>query len=107
MKAAERLVKIVHFIETQGFASVKDLSLQYHVSEMTIRRDLDKLAADDRIIRTYGGGASIPTTTNRDVFGAQSVQGTEDTSSLFCESDVLIVTSMDPKYNPIVLGDGG
>jgi len=107
LKPTERLEKIAYFIETHGFASVKDLSLQCEVSEMTIRRDLDKLAEENRIIRTYGGGAQKPSTPNRISSGSQPVRDEEDASFLFCESDVLITTSFNPKYDPIIFGSGG
>jgi DeoR/GlpR family transcriptional regulator of sugar metabolism len=106
LKAKERLEQIVYFIETHGFGSVKKLSHQFDVSEMTIRRDLDKLAGDHRILRTYGGGAPIPSATNETSSEPQSTQN-DDTSFLFCESDVLITTSFNPKYDPIIFGSGG
>jgi DeoR family transcriptional regulator, fructose operon transcriptional repressor len=106
VKAIERLEKIENFIGTHGFASVKELSRQFSVSEMTIRRDLDKLAENDQIIRTYGGGAPIPSVTNNNFAGVQQTPDEDAASFLFCESDVLITTSYDPKYDPIIFGKG-
>ena len=107
MKADERLEKIVSLIETHGFASVNELSHQFAVSEMTIRRDLDKLAEKERIIRTYGGGAPIPSKTPSESSESQSDRIAENLTSIICESDVLITASLNPKYDPILFESGG
>ena len=46
---------ILDIISTSGFGSVSDLARRLEVSEMTIRRDLDKLEAEGHIRRTHGG----------------------------------------------------
>lgn len=55
MLPLERQVKIRDFLVKNGFASVEDLSKEFHVSEMTIRRDLDELHRQGLIQRIYGG----------------------------------------------------
>ena len=107
MKAKERLENIVSYIETQGFASVNQLSDQFNVSEMTIRRDLDKLSKQNRVLRTYGGGAPIPTNKNKSSYESSPDENADVSSFLFCDSDVLITTSLNPKYDPILFGSGG
>jgi len=43
------------FIAEHGTATIKELSVKYQVSEMTIHRDLNYLEATGRIQKTYGG----------------------------------------------------
>jgi DeoR family fructose operon transcriptional repressor len=107
LKVKERLENIVSYIETLGFASVNQLSQQFNVSEMTIRRDLDKLSEQNRVLRTYGGGAPIPSNKNKLSTEPHSDENDDDSSFLFCDSDVLITTSLNPKYDPILFGGGG
>lgn len=46
MRGIERKLSIMKQIQAEGQASITELSDQYHVSSMTIRRDLLKLAED-------------------------------------------------------------
>ncbi len=107
IKTSERLQKIVSLIEGTGFASVKELSRYFQVSEMTIRRDLNKLAEEERIIRTFGGCAPIPATTDRISPEPQFIQDDEGAISLFCKADVLVTTLFNPKFDPIIFESGG
>jgi DeoR/GlpR family transcriptional regulator of sugar metabolism len=58
MNQSARQAKIAQLIEVDGEVSVPDLADNLDVSEMTIRRDLDSLAQQGRIIRTHGGAAA-------------------------------------------------
>ena len=60
MKNNDRLDQIILAVDKRGFASVRELSQQLSVSEMTIRRDLEKLADRHRVLRVYGGAARVP-----------------------------------------------
>ncbi len=55
MKQSARQARIAEFLEVDGEVSISDLARKLDVSEMTIRRDLDALAAQGGIIRTHGG----------------------------------------------------
>ena len=55
MYKEERRQKILAIIETHGQVDVKELSTQFEVSEMTIRRDLQTLYEQGKIERTHGG----------------------------------------------------
>lgn len=55
MASEQRRTGIVEVLEAEQEASITELSTRFGVSEMTIRRDLDALAADGRVRRTYGG----------------------------------------------------
>jgi DeoR/GlpR family transcriptional regulator of sugar metabolism len=53
--AQQRLDTILDLIYTSGFTSVTEVAQQMSVSEMTIRRDFDKLEAEGLIRRAHGG----------------------------------------------------
>ncbi|MBN1310192.1 MAG: DeoR/GlpR transcriptional regulator [Anaerolineae bacterium] len=57
---AERQQQIITHISRNGRASVAELSHMFGVSEVTIRADLQQLAARDLIVRTHGG--AVPAT---------------------------------------------
>lgn len=50
-----RMEQILDFLSATGFGSVSQLAASLNVSEMTIRRDLDKLETEGKIRRTHGG----------------------------------------------------
>jgi DeoR/GlpR family transcriptional regulator of sugar metabolism len=53
--AEQRRRRILELIQEEGSARVKFLSQLFDVSEPTIRQDLERLEADDFIIRSHGG----------------------------------------------------
>ncbi|WP_295844258.1 DeoR/GlpR family DNA-binding transcription regulator [uncultured Microbacterium sp.] len=55
MLAAERRSRLLAEVRRRGAAAVPDLAETLGVSEMTIRRDLDVLAADGRVDKVRGG----------------------------------------------------
>ncbi|SFJ88867.1 DeoR/GlpR family DNA-binding transcription regulator [Thermoflavimicrobium dichotomicum] len=55
MLSAERRRKIMEKIEEQGTVSINQLAEEFGVSAMTIRRDLDGLEKENKIVRTHGG----------------------------------------------------
>lgn len=55
MFAKERQSKIEQVILERGSASVLKLSRMLGVSEVTVRKDLDQLQKENRIVRTHGG----------------------------------------------------
>lgn len=57
--ARERQEHIVRIIEEHGRARVSDLASQFHVSAVTIRKDLVVLEAGHRLVRTHGGAIAI------------------------------------------------
>ncbi|WP_054951666.1 DeoR/GlpR family DNA-binding transcription regulator [Numidum massiliense] len=50
-----RRQEILDILETTDYAEFSFLSERFSVSEMTIRRDIDKLEDEGKIIRVYGG----------------------------------------------------
>lgn len=53
MKSRHRL--ILELLELRGACTYQELSAQFDVSTMTIRRDVDLLASQGRVIKTLGG----------------------------------------------------
>jgi len=58
-QSLERWGKIVGLVDDHGYLSVKELGHLCSASEITIRRDLEILAENKRILRTHGGAASL------------------------------------------------
>jgi DeoR/GlpR family transcriptional regulator of sugar metabolism/ABC-type sugar transport system substrate-binding protein len=104
MLIKERRVQIVSLIEEQGFVSVKELSEACGVSEMTIRRDLRRLDEEKRVRRTYGGAVpawlpgSPPPLREEKAPSRLQPEGV-----LVDRVDVLIASSVDPRYDKILL----
>ncbi|MCB2128056.1 MAG: DeoR/GlpR transcriptional regulator [Rhodobacteraceae bacterium] len=61
MLAIQRQNLILQTIAKTGFVSVPALAVECAVTEMTMRRDLDRLAEAGKIERTHGGAVAIDT----------------------------------------------
>jgi DeoR/GlpR family transcriptional regulator of sugar metabolism len=106
VKTSARLDQIVSLIDEHSFLTVSELSRYCDVSEMTIRRDLEKLDAMKRIQRTYGGAVSLH---NEKI----EEKGEEETTTPLVEEstetlpldqvDVLIATSVNPYYDNLLI----
>ena len=59
MLAVERIRQIELRVKQDGSARVAELARIFNVTEETIRRDLEKLESQHKIIRSHGGAASI------------------------------------------------
>ena len=57
--ARERQEHIVRIVEEHGRARVADLAPLLRVSAVTIRKDLDMLEREHRIVRTHGGAIAV------------------------------------------------
>lgn len=55
MHAAEREKLILRLVHERGFVSFQELDRQIDASQATLRRDLDKLSGEGRIVRVRGG----------------------------------------------------
>ena len=51
----ERDERVIAYVRARGTVSVEELSGELGVGPSTIRRDLSRLAGEDRLVRTYGG----------------------------------------------------
>src|SRR5206468_9086914 len=59
MHAAEREAAILRLIGDSGFVSFRELERRLDASPATIRRDLERLASESRVVRVHGG-AKLP-----------------------------------------------
>jgi DeoR family transcriptional regulator of aga operon len=55
MSDRDRDERVIGLVRARGTATVEDLSREIGVGPSTIRRDLQRLAGDGRLVRTYGG----------------------------------------------------
>ena len=55
MREAERRVRLVERLRADGRSSIADLADELGVTPSTVRRDLERLSREGRVIRTYGG----------------------------------------------------
>ena len=103
MLIAERLEQIVSLVEDRGFVSVKELSKLCNVSEMTIRRDLERLAEGKYLRRTYGGAVSLrpASALGSDIHRAPLSPQSE--GFLTNRVDVLVATSFDSHSDRVLL----
>ena len=58
MLAAERQARIAHLIARQKTVTVADLCKRFSVSDMTVRRDLQRLEDEGLLVRTHGGAVA-------------------------------------------------
>ncbi|HEX9013314.1 MAG TPA: DeoR family transcriptional regulator, partial [Anaerolineaceae bacterium] len=102
MSLKDRLESIVTLVNDRGYLSVGELSQACRVSEMTVRRDLDRLEKENRLRRTFGGAvpAASPQATAADDLPAAAPADT----ALGERVDVLVTTSVNPSYDTRLLG---
>ncbi len=106
MATQNRLDEIVTLVDNRGFVSVKELSRTFGVSEVTIRRDLQHLHDEGRLLRTYGGAAPPAPSPGRAATSTSSVfEGflASSESSLIEQVDVLVAISLSPHSDAILL----
>ena len=104
MSTDERLDQIVTLLTERGFMPVKQLSELFQVSEVTIRRDLQRLHDEQRVRRTYGGAISLtPTRGVSDTTAHVQTTPVELEGFLTDRVDVLIATSFDDRSDRILV----
>ncbi|SFH80018.1 DeoR/GlpR family DNA-binding transcription regulator [Pisciglobus halotolerans] len=59
MLKKERLSSILEALDTSGVVTVQNIVKELNVSDMTVRRDLEELAHQGKIIRIHGGAQSL------------------------------------------------
>jgi DeoR family L-fucose operon activator len=62
MLVAERWQRIVQLVNERGSIRVTELSELCNVTEETIRRDLDKLESEGKLMRSHGGAITVKET---------------------------------------------
>ncbi len=64
MKQTQRHYAIIELVKQQGYVSTEELVEQFDVSPQTIRRDLNDLAEQNKIMRHHGGAAMPSSSVN-------------------------------------------
>lgn len=78
MLAEQRLENIMQIIKNQGFAEVDKLAGSLNVSEMTIRRDLQKLSEMGLILRKHGGASLLSSVQVENDYALKKSRNQED-----------------------------
>jgi len=68
MTFQRRQQKILQLLEAAGEADIHQLAQELDTSEITVRRDLNRMAEDGRLIRTHGGAMKIDPLMNAQAF---------------------------------------
>lgn len=72
MFKSERQNQIIEILQTNGFATVKEISKLLYTSESSIRRDLTALENKGLVMRSYGGAEIVNSNTNVLPFSTRS-----------------------------------
>ncbi len=81
MLAAERQARILSLVTHQKSVTVAELCKQFSVSDMTIRRDLQRLENEGMLVRTHGG--AVATTPEQDAaFGIREQAQREEKEAI-------------------------
>jgi DeoR/GlpR family transcriptional regulator of sugar metabolism len=96
MREAERRVRLVERLRADGRSTIADLADELGVTPSTVRRDLQGLSREGRIIRTYGGatlgepvarsGAGDPTLGAKRAIGRLAATLVEDGTTIAISS---------------------
>lgn len=78
MLVAERLQKIVELVNERKSIRVSELSEICSVTEETIRRDLDKLEAEGKLLRSHGGAVSIKETHSETPYPVREITNADE-----------------------------
>lgn len=98
MRKQERHELIYSMVQAAGRVRVSDLSTEMAVSEMTVRRDLEELEEQGRLLRVHGGAASATSRSFEPGFAARSQLNVEAkrqigvaTAALIRDGEALII----------------
>ncbi|HYF78746.1 MAG TPA: DeoR/GlpR family DNA-binding transcription regulator [Symbiobacteriaceae bacterium] len=101
MNTSVRRHKIMDYIKRDGQVQVRDLVEQFGVSEMTVRRDLEHLADEGLVVRTYGGAVTAPALTREQPYAAKAAERTSEKERIARRAATLI------RNGDVVLLDAG
>jgi DeoR/GlpR family transcriptional regulator of sugar metabolism len=99
-----RLQEMAALVEQRGFLSVKELSQEFAVSEVTIRRDLQRLHDEHRLLRTFGGAAPlVQPVRSESTNGSAPAMGAVNGSLALDQVDVCVNVSLSPRADTMLL----
>lgn len=90
----ERRNKIIEILERKDYAEVSYLSHHFNVSEMTIRRDLEKLDRDGQVVRVYGGARLVTKSVTEQTFKERS-HTHQNEKAIMAEAAVALIQDGD------------
>ena len=102
MLPEERRLRILQALQERGAVTVRELSQRWGVSSLTVRRDLDHLAAQHLLRRTRGGAVALPGPSTDGQSAAASVDGARARDSITDRVDVLVLTPVGAKASRLV-----
>lgn len=76
--APERRNRLLRIVEARRGARLEELSLALGVSQATVRRDLDELAADGRLRRVHGGAVAVDDRPIEPRFDAKAIEAASE-----------------------------
>ena len=76
--APQRRQRILSIVEARRAARLEELSAALGVSQATVRRDLDELAAEGKVRRVHGGVVAIADRPNEPHFDVKAVEAAEE-----------------------------
>ena len=99
MLALERQRKIIELIQREKTVKVVQLSKQFEVTEETIRRDLEKLAKQGIVQKTYGGALLVSRSEEKEKIGRAIARllGNQETIALDSSTTCLEVAKQLPQ----------
>ncbi|MFP4646689.1 MAG: DeoR/GlpR family DNA-binding transcription regulator [Candidatus Acetothermia bacterium] len=101
MLAKQRRRKIANIVREQGEATTSELSERFSVSEITIRKDLEKLAEQGLIERAHGGAVKRESTVSEPSYEEKASAHMEEKKKIGEKSATLI-----EEDSTILLGNG-
>lgn len=81
---------ILDKLNSQGEISVEQLSAHLNISEVTIRKDLNALENQGKLLRRYGGAIKLPSNTNESII-SQYKQAIAKLASQFIKDNTRII----------------
>ncbi len=102
MKVTERLNQICNYVDERNFISISELSQLISVSEMTIRRDLERLDEEGRLKKTFGGAVSLRSDGNQASKVASFDQPTKLQNTLAERVDVIVMPVINPRFDSLL-----
>jgi DeoR/GlpR family transcriptional regulator of sugar metabolism len=100
----DRLQEMVTLVGQRGYLSVRELSHVFAVSEVTIRRDLQRLHDKRRLLRTYGGAVPAATRALAEPASDLAQAGASAFVNLSIDqADVWVNVSLSPRADMILL----
>lgn len=76
--AARRRQRLVGLVESRGAARLEELSAALGVSQATVRRDLNAVAAAGRLRRVHGGAVAVDERTDEPLFDVKASAAAEE-----------------------------